>query len=90
MKRFTPFIFSIALIVPILFSLFSQAETQPKTMPSIGNQQIATLAGAVFGVQNLILKNSTVSLALSLVMRVAALKTLPINKSHQENRATLK
>ncbi|MBF4245864.1 peptide-methionine (R)-S-oxide reductase [Vibrio anguillarum] len=48
MKRFTPFIFSIALIVPILFSLFSQAETQPKTMPSIGNQQIATLAGGCF------------------------------------------
>lgn len=48
MKRFTPFIFSIALIVPILFSLFSQAETQLKTMPSIGNQQIATLAGGCF------------------------------------------
>ncbi|OXX57147.1 methionine sulfoxide reductase [Vibrio sp. V12_P9A6T4] len=48
MKRFTPFIFSIALIVPILFSLFSQAETQSKTMPSIGNQQIATLAGGCF------------------------------------------
>lgn len=48
MKRFTPFIFSIALIVPILFSLFSQAETQPKTIPSIGNQQIATLAGGCF------------------------------------------
>ncbi|NNN98250.1 peptide-methionine (R)-S-oxide reductase MsrB [Vibrio sp. B1-2] len=48
MKRFTPFIFSIALIVPILFSLFSQAETQPKTMPSIGNQQVATLAGGCF------------------------------------------
>jgi len=48
MKRFTPFIFSIALIVPILFSLFSQAETQPKAMPSIGNQQIATLAGGCF------------------------------------------
>ncbi|MDE1324045.1 peptide-methionine (R)-S-oxide reductase MsrB [Vibrio aestuarianus] len=48
MKRFTPIFISIALFVPIVFSLFSQAETKPQKMPSIGNVDVATLAGGCF------------------------------------------
>ncbi|CAH8229239.1 peptide-methionine (R)-S-oxide reductase MsrB [Vibrio aestuarianus] len=48
MKRFTPIFISIALFVPIVFSLFSQAETKPQKMPSIGNLDVATLAGGCF------------------------------------------